>query len=476
MFECIKRLIFQGFYNTKRVLNEDLLILILDYLPIVEIIELKKVSPQFSYCVKELANRKMLLVVAQNREAFQWIFYLYHTFSQIEENIEIIKNSIIRFKQLERKERNVYLKYLYKRFTHLNVLAINHRIDVKQIKALKKFSQSIDTLCLGELLLSSENSKSLETKIEKIGTIFGNTIRCLYIEFSNSDENTNHKIIVLLKKCPKLEEFKVFLGNSINDVIKYIPKTLRVLDSHRGYFENAVQYRQDFIDMIQRTENKFKIFRMCYPLDEELLQILSSKLDAKNLTINLCEIPIEYFFQLLLLQMNLKRLIICWSISKTLIVSQDLSRKYRFLKVYDLCLSRIKVSEQNFQTIVKCFPRLSKLTLAEIEFICDCNYWSTLCLDCSYQCFEVLSKCDSLRKLSFNSCNFRINCQSLQKFPKLCQIYTYSGDFESLVESVKQFCKKVTQRKFNIHLSISSEKITQLSQNIPKNLSIKRTF
>ena len=103
MFECIKRLIFRDFYNRQPILSEDLLILILDYLSIDDMIEFKKVSPQFDYCVKELAQLKLFLGVCQNRYAFPPIFYTYPKFSPIEKNREVIKNSIIRLEPKEQK-------------------------------------------------------------------------------------------------------------------------------------------------------------------------------------------------------------------------------------------------------------------------------------------------------------------------------------------------------------------------------------
>ena len=94
--------------------------------------------------------------------------------------------------------------------------------------------------------------------------------------------NSTPKITTLLRKFPKLEELKIFLNDSIDEVVQYIPRTLRVLDTFNDHFENADQYRQDFKDMIQRTENKFTVFRMYYPLDEELLQILKLKIRCRK--------------------------------------------------------------------------------------------------------------------------------------------------------------------------------------------------
>ena len=226
MFECIKRLIFRYYYNSRRILSEDLLILIFDYLPIEGLIELKKVSPQFSYCVKELLKRKRFLVVCENRSAFQGIFYVYHKFNRIEENKEILKNSVIRLEQMERKGGIICHKFVSKRCQQLNVLAINHQIKGKQIKALNAFSRRVDTLCLGNLFLSYENIETIESKIEKIGAIFGNTIICLYLKFANHGMDTTPKLIALLKQFPKLEELKVIMMDSIDEVVQYIPKTI----------------------------------------------------------------------------------------------------------------------------------------------------------------------------------------------------------------------------------------------------------
>ena len=273
MFECIKRLIFWDYYNSRRVLNEDLLILIFDYLPIQQIIELKKISPQFSYCVEEVAKRRIFLVLCQNQRAFQTIFYIYNKCNDNELNVELIKNSVIRFESMKVKES---LKLISKRCPHLNVLAISQQIKDKEINSMIEFSKRVDTLCLGSSLLSdsSETFDSIERKVEKIGDIFGNTIRCLYLEFLTTDSNTNPRIITLLRKCSKLEEFKIYVKDSIDRILEYIPKTLKVLIIFRGSFEYTTQYRQQFKDMIQRIENKFTAFRMSYPLDKELLQIL----------------------------------------------------------------------------------------------------------------------------------------------------------------------------------------------------------
>ena len=116
MFEYIKSMIFWDYYNRPRVLNEDILILILDYLPFEQIIELKKVSPQFSYCVKELAKRKMLLVVFENRKAYKEIFHTYHNYTDIRQNKELFKNSVINLEALKLKE---CLKFIYRRCSHL---------------------------------------------------------------------------------------------------------------------------------------------------------------------------------------------------------------------------------------------------------------------------------------------------------------------------------------------------------------------
>ena len=438
-------------------------------------------SPQFSDCVNEFVKRKRLLVVSKNRYAFQTIFYTYHKFNKIEENKEILKNSVIRFIEMKTKETNIGLKYVSKRCKQLKVLAIDHQIKGKQIKALNKFSKRVDTLCLGEFLLSYEDLKIIEIKVEKIGSFFGNTIKCLYLKFANGDKNTSHKLIALLKKFSKLEEFKVFLLDSIDEVIQYIPKTLRVLDTFNGYFENETQYRQDFKDMIQRTEDKFTVFRMYYPLDKELLELMKLKLDVKNFAIDLCDIPIDCIFQILLLQKKLHRLIITWKQIHTLKANQDLSREYRFSRVQHLSLRNIKVNEQNLKAIIKCFPNISTLFLGDIEFICECNLWSVLCLHCSNQCVDVLTKLVYLRKLhlyELKSYKFPISSESLEKFPQLCQIKFYSIDFDikGLVENVKQFCAKRRQTMFYLRLKTTPEKITELSQNIPKNLCIKKIF
>ena len=215
-FECIKRLIFCECYNkSRRILSEDLLILILDYSTIPELIELKKVSPQFSYCVKELAKRKLLLVLTQNRKDFQSIFHTYHKNSHFLQNLGAIKNSVIHFEAIERNEKNESLKFVYKQCIQLNALAIGQQKDVKQIEALNKFAKRIDSLCLGSPLLSSGNLNSIETKVEKIGTIFGNTIRSLSLNFEPTDKHTSPKIICLLERFTKLETFKVSSSGTV---------------------------------------------------------------------------------------------------------------------------------------------------------------------------------------------------------------------------------------------------------------------
>ena len=149
-----------------------------------------------------------------------------------------------------------------------------------------------------------------------------------------------------------------------------------------------------------------------------------------------------------------------------------------FFKNYSIwVLVILKSMKRILKQSSNAFQIFQSLFLGRIEFICDCNQWSTLCLHCSYQCFDVLTKLFSLKKLIiWNSCNFRISCESLEKFNKLCRIIVYfrNFDFEGLVENVKQFCSKKPQRMFYLQLKHnSSEKITELSQNIPKNLSIK---
>ena len=472
MFEFIRRLIFCDFYNRPRVLNEDLLILILDYLPIDDLIEFKKVSPQFSYCVKELLKRKKILIVCYSKRGFQSLFYFYHEFSQIEQNIETLRNSVIHFKQIE---RNICLKYLYKRCIHLNVLAINEPIEYKKIQVLKKFSKRVDTLCLAFSSIWFNDIEEIVTDLEKIGTIFGNTIKSLNLRFSKFESYINDKIIVLLKSFPTLKEFKVNLKSRIDDIVEYIPKTLQVLDTSFGYFQNAIQYRQHFKDMIQRIENKFTVFRMYYPLDEELLQLLSNKLDAKNFAIKLSEIPIEYVFQMLSYQRYLRRLIISYRFYV------NLSGEYRFSRVKNLGLLYMKVNEQSFKTLIECFPNISSLFLTNIEFICDCNHWSTLCFHRKYQFVDVLTKLVYLKKLELNeykTSNFRISCESLEKFKNLCRInvFTKNSDIEDLIENVIEFCAKRPQSMFYLEFYRTPEEIIELFQNIPKNLSIKKIF
>ena len=274
----------------------------------------------------------------------------------------------------------------------MKVLSINHKIEVNQILALNKFSKRIDSLFFGQLFLSFKEYKITETKLKKIGTIFGNRIRCLYLRFSNKDKNTNIKTIALLKKLPKLEVLKIMQWNSIDNVVQYIPKSIRVLDTFGSYFKNPTQYRQQFKDMIQRIENKFTVFRIYYPLDTELIQILKYKLDAKFLTIKLSEIPIEYIFHILIHQKNLRNLIINWRQINSLNFSQDLSSEYHFSRLQYLGIINIKVNEHSFKTVIKCFPNISLLYLRKTKFICDCNQWSTLCVDCSYKCFDILTK------------------------------------------------------------------------------------
>ena len=166
-FECIKRLIFWNSYKRRRILSEDLLILILDYLPIDDMIELMKVSKQFSNCVKELTKRKLFLVVFKSREDYLKIFHSYHKNRHIRKNLKQIKDSVIPFEAMKVNEKNKSLKFVSKRCIHLNVLSINHSIKDKQIKALNKFSKRIVTLSSGSRLLSSGNLESIETKIEK---------------------------------------------------------------------------------------------------------------------------------------------------------------------------------------------------------------------------------------------------------------------------------------------------------------------
>ena len=301
---------------------------------------------------------------------------------------------------------------------------------------------------------------------------------CLRFEFS--DLYTTPKLIYLLIKCQKLEELKVVLWDRIDEVLQYIPKTVRILEMNHGYFVSPTQYRQDFKDMIQRTGNKFTIFRIYYPLDTELLQMLESKLNVKNIAIELKEIPIKKFFQIVSHQTNLERLIIRMNQINSLIVNQDLT-EYRFSRVQHFSFRDIKVNEKNFIAVIKCFPNIPSLYLSKIEFFCECNQWSTLCQDCSYQCFDVLKILCYLKKLRIFRCNFRIRCQSLEKFVKLCRIVFYSKDydFQDLVENVKQFClnqTRIPKKMFYLQIRTTSEEFTQWSQNIPKNLCIQNVF
>ena len=233
--ESIKRLISWYFNTDTRILNEDILILILDYLPFEQIIELKKVSPQFSDCVKEFLKRKMYLVVCKNPQAFRSMFYTYHKYS-IEQKKEILKNFVIPLEQMERKETNKCLKYVYKRCIHLNALAINCQIKGIRINTWKKIHEKNRHLMFGLFIsLSPEYFELGETQIEKIGNIFGNSIRCLCLKFSIKDINATQKLIAILIKFSKLEEIKVILKNcSIDTVLQYIPKTIKVLDLFSG--------------------------------------------------------------------------------------------------------------------------------------------------------------------------------------------------------------------------------------------------
>ena len=184
---------------------------------------------------------------------------------------------------------------------------------------------------------------------------------------------------------------------------------------------------------------------MYYPLDEQTLEILKSKSNLKSFTIytnRSFDIPIKNILQFLSIQKNLRRLTISRDDNNKLLVGIDLSIEHIFLSLHHLDLVNIKLKKKNFQTIIKCFPNISSLYLNEIEFICYCSLMSTLCVDCSYQCFNVMTRFGSLRKLELNSCNFRIRCESLEKFNKLCRIYILSKvfDFESFAEEVKQLC------------------------------------
>ena len=125
--------------------------------------------------------------------------------------------------------------------------------------------------------------------------------------------------------------------------------------------------------------------------------------------------------------------------------------------------------------LIKCFPNISSLYLCEIVFICDCNQWSDICVDCSYQCFDVLSKFVYLKKLKIFLCNFRIRCQSLEKFVKLCRIVYYSEDFDlkELVENVIQFCEKRPKTMFYLQLRTTPEEIIEMYPNIPKSLCLQ---
>ena len=99
-------------------------------------------------------------------------------------------------------------------------------------------------------------------------------------------------------------------------------------------------------------------------------------------------------------------------------------------------------------------------------------------MNCGLQCFDVLTKFGSLRKLMIFYCNFRISCQSLEKFVKLCRIIVYSDDFDfqDLVKTVSQLCTQRPQQMFYLQLRTTSEEINELSQNIPKILCIQNTI
>jgi hypothetical protein len=493
------------------VMNDDVLSNILMKLNVKQLLQLERVSKQFSYCVNQVLKQQNGLRIGTKLDIHLCDYRKHSIKGGNITNAIILKDN--EFYDLIQSKNT--LKTILKKCVNIKCFYLTECcVDIETIELITTHCKRLECLCLVHIycpletktwkeigrLLSlknlihlSINSQCLPLRKQITRNIGKNRYDILY-RFGRK-QYLSTEIVVLVKQLSSLQN--LIISDYRKPLIKLfncLPQTIRSLYLSECHKLNT----QSMLALINGnakhlTDLKVDIYIYERDFESQIFNIICSNLKLKKFCFYCGELPITSISQIEKLQV-LQQLKIDFAYNSFI--------NFKNIEINSLkTLSSLHLENCGFKPrmlakFAKQFPNIKQLTLKSVNFICGCNELEEddiydpfyedydFCETCYQKCVDFISLLPQLKSLHIHfDCNdIRLSLiNSLERFKGLESLsLPWFPNEEPLLEQILISCKRIAENKVPnklFTLKIDEDIIDQLTGNtfdicLPKNLRL----